>query len=110
MEAVAKLKTVRLSPQKTRLVCDMIRGKGVQDALNILQYSQQKPAGIMRTLVQSAIANAEQKGASDVDRLIVKTVFVDQGPALRRFIPRAQGRASKIRKPTSHMTVVVAEK
>jgi len=110
MEALAKLRTVRLSPQKTRLVCDLVRGKGIQDALNVLRFSPQKAAGIVHTLVKSAVANAEQKGVSDVDRLYVKSIFVDQGPVLRRFIPRAQGRATKIRKPTSHITVLLGEK
>ena len=110
MEASAKLKFARLSPQKTRLVVDMVRGKAVQEALNILTFSPQRPAGIVAKLVRSAVANAEQKGVSDVDRLFVKAVFVDQGPALKRFIPRAQGRATRIRKPTSHITVVLEEK
>jgi large subunit ribosomal protein L22 len=99
-----------MSPQKARLVVDMVRGKGVQEALNILRFSPQKPAGIVAALVQSAVANAEQQGVADVDRLFVKTITVDQGPALKRFIPRAQGRASKIRKPTSHVQVVLSEK
>lgn len=110
MEARAKLSYVRLSAQKTRLVADLVRGKGVQEALNTLKFSPQKAAGIVATLVSSAIANAEQKGVSDVDRLFVKTITVDGGPALKRFIPRAQGRATKIRKPTSHITVVLDEK
>ncbi|MCK9172095.1 50S ribosomal protein L22 [Desulfuromonas thiophila] len=110
MEAKAKLRYVRMSPQKARLVVDMVRGKGVQEALNILRFSPQKPAGIVAALVQSAVANAEQQGVADVDRLFVKTITVDQGPALKRFIPRAQGRASKIRKPTSHVQVVLSEK
>ena len=110
MEASAKLKYARLSPQKARLVVDMVRGKAVQDALNILKFSPQKPAGIVADLVRSAIANAEQKGVSDVDRLFVKAINVDQGPVLKRFMPRAQGRATKIRKPTSHITVVLDEK
>jgi len=110
MEARAKLSYVRLSPQKTRLVVDMVRGKGVQDALNILKFSPQKAAAIVSKLVSSAIANAEQKGVSDVDRLVVKTISVDQGPVLKRFMPRAQGRATKIRKPTSHITVILDEK
>ncbi|OHB31220.1 MAG: 50S ribosomal protein L22 [Desulfuromonadaceae bacterium GWC2_58_13] len=110
MEARAKLSYVRLSPQKTRLVIDMVRGKGVQDALNILKFSPQKAAAIVSKLVSSAVANAEQKGVSDVDRLVVKTISVDQGPVLKRFIPRAQGRATKIRKPTSHITVILDEK
>ena len=110
MEARAKLSYVRLSPQKTRLIVDMVRGKGVQDALNALKFSPQKAAAVVSKLVSSAIANAEQKGVSDVDRLFVKTITVDQGPALKRFIPRAQGRATKIRKPTSHIVVVLDEK
>ena len=110
MEASAKLKFARLSPQKTRLVVDMVRGKAVQEALNILKFSPQRPADVVAKLVRSAVANAEQKGVSDVDRLFVKAVFVDQGPVLKRFMPRAQGRATKIRKPTSHITVVLDEK
>ena len=110
MEASAKLRYARLSPRKTRLVVDMVRGKGVQEALNILRFSPQKAAGVVGTLVSSAVANAEQKGVSDVDRLFVKSIQVDQGPVLRRFMPRAQGRATKIRKPTSHITVVLDEK
>ncbi|HKJ29198.1 MAG: 50S ribosomal protein L22 [Planctomycetota bacterium] len=110
METSAKLKSVRLSPQKTRLVVDMVRGKAVQEALNILKFSPQRPADVVAKLVRSAVANAEQKGIEDVDRLFVKAVFVDQGPVLKRFMPRAQGRATKIRKPTSHITVVLDEK
>jgi len=110
MEASAKLKYTRLSPQKTRLVVDMVRGKDVQEALNILKFSPQRPADVVAKVMRSAVANAEQKGVADVDRLFVKAVLVDQGPALKRFMPRAQGRATKIRKPTSHITVVLDEK
>ena len=110
MEASAKLKYARLSPQKTRLVVDMVRGKAVQEALNILKFSPQRPADVVAKVVRSAVANAEQKGVADIDRLFVKAVFVDQGPALKRFMPRAQGRATRIRKPTSHITVVLDEK
>jgi large subunit ribosomal protein L22 len=110
MEAQAKLKSVRLSPRKTRLVVDMVRGQGIQNALNILKFSPQPSAKLVAKLLNSAVANAEQKGVSDIDRLFVKTIFVDGGAVLKRFIPRAQGRASKIRKPTSHITVVLAEK
>ncbi|MEN8686964.1 MAG: 50S ribosomal protein L22 [Desulfuromonadales bacterium] len=110
MEASAKLKYARLSPQKTRLVIDLVRGKAVQEALNILKFSPQRPADVVAKVMRSAVANAEQKGVADVDRLFVKAVFVDQGPVLKRFIPRAQGRATKIRKPTSHITVVLDEK
>lgn len=110
MEARAKLRYVRLSPQKTRLVVDMVRGKRIQEALNILKFSPQKAADVVSKLVSSAVANAEQQGVSDVDRLFVKAISVDQGPVLKRFLPRAQGRATKIRKPTSHITVVIDEK
>ena len=107
MESQAKLRNVRLSPRKARLVVDMVRGKGIQEAMNILQVSPQKTAPILSKLLKSAVANAEQSGVSDVDNLFVKTVMVDQGPVLKRFLPRAQGRASRIRKPTSHITVVL---
>lgn len=107
METQAKLRNVRLSARKARLVVDMVRGKAIQDALNILRFSPQKTAPILTKLLKSAVANAEQKGVSDVDQLYVKTVMVDQGPALKRFMPRAMGRASRIRKPTSHITVVL---
>jgi large subunit ribosomal protein L22 len=88
----------------------MVRGKGVQEALNVLRFSPQKAAGIVYQLVGSAVANAEQKGVADVDRLYIKSIAVDQGPVLKRFMPRAQGRATRIRKPTSHITVVLNEK
>ena len=107
MESQAKLRNVRLSPRKARLVVDMVRGKAIQDALNILRFAPQKTAPILSKLLKSAVANAEQKGVSDVDQLYVKTVMVDQGPVLKRFLPRAMGRASRIRKPTSHITVVL---
>lgn len=110
MEATAKLSSARLSPRKTRLVVDMVRGKRIQDALNILNFSPQPSAQIVAKLLKSAVANAEQKGASDVDRLFVKTICVDGGAVLKRFTPRAMGRASKIRKPTSHVSVVLADK
>jgi large subunit ribosomal protein L22 len=110
MESSAKLSFARLSPRKTRLVVDMVRGKGIQTALNILRFTPQPSARLVAKLLSSAVANAEQKGVSDVDRLYVKSIFVDGGTVLKRFLPRAMGRASKIRKPTSHITVVLAEK
>jgi large subunit ribosomal protein L22 len=110
MEASAKLSSVRLSPRKTRLVVDLVRGKQIQDALNILRFSPQPSAKLISKLLSSAVANAEQKGASDVDRLFVKVISVDGGAVMKRFLPRAMGRASKIRKPTSHISVVLAEK
>lgn len=110
MEAQAKLKSVRLSPRKTRLIVDMVRGLNIQTALNILNFSPKASAKIVANLLRSAVANAEQKGLSDIDTLYVKTIYVDGGAVLKRFVPRAQGRASKIRKPTSHITVVLADK
>ena len=110
MESCAKLSSARLSPRKTRLVVDMVRGKQIQTALNILRFTPQPSARLIAKLLSSAVANAEQKGVSDVDRLYVKSIFVDGGTVLKRFLPRAMGRASKIRKPTSHISVVLAEK
>jgi len=109
MEASAKLTFVRISPRKTRLVVDMIRGREIQSALNILRFSPQPSAKLISNLLRSAVANAEQKGIADVDHLYVKTVYVNAGTVLKRFLPRAMGRASKIRKPTSHIHVVLAE-
>lgn len=110
MEAQAILRSVRLSPRKTRLIVDMVRGQNIQKALNILNFSPRPSARVVATLLKSAVANAEQKGVADVDKLFVKSIFVDGGAVLKRFVPRAQGRASKIRKPTSHITVIVADK
>jgi large subunit ribosomal protein L22 len=110
MESRAKLSFARLSPRKTRLVVDMVRGKDIQIALNILKFTPQPSARLVAKLISSAVANAEQKGVSDIDRLFVKAISVDGGPVLKRFLPRAMGRASKIRKPTSHITVVLADK
>lgn len=110
MESSAKLTFVRLSPRKTRLVVDMIRGKEVGNALNILKFSPQPSAMLISKLIKSAVANAEQKGVNDIDSMFVKTVYVNEGSRLKRFLPRAMGRASKIRKPTSHIHVILAEK
>lgn len=109
MESSAKLTSVRLSPRKTRLVVDLVRGKAIQEALNTLRFLPQPSAKLVSKLLKSAVANAEQKGVSDVDRLIVKTIIVDGGPVLKRFLPRAMGRASKIRKPTSHISVTLSD-
>ncbi len=110
MESSAKLTFARLSPRKTRLVVDMIRGRGVENALNILRFSPQPSAQLISKLIKSAVANAEQKGVSDVDKMIVKTIYVNEGTRLKRFLPRAMGRASRIRKPTSHIHVILADK
>lgn len=109
MESSAKLSLARLSPRKTRLVADLVRGKGIQDALNTLAFLPNSSAQIIHKLLKSAVANAEQKGVNDVDKLFVKTIYVDGGAVLKRFVPRAMGRASKIRKPTSHIAVVLSD-
>jgi large subunit ribosomal protein L22 len=109
MESSAKLALARLSPRKTRTVADLVRGKGIQQALNALMFLPNPSAQILLKLLKSAVANAEQKGINDIDKLFVKTIFVDGGAVLKRFVPRAMGRASKIRKPTSHISVVLSD-
>jgi large subunit ribosomal protein L22 len=109
MESSVKLTLIRLSPRKTRLVVDLVRGKGIQEALNTLRFLPQPSAKLISKLIRSAVANAEQKGVSDVDRLFIKTIYVDGGSVLKRFVPRAMGRASKIRKPTSHIAVTLSD-
>jgi large subunit ribosomal protein L22 len=109
MEARAITKYIRVSPRKVRLVVDQIRGKGVEEALNILKFVPKRSAGIVAKTLRTAIANAESTQSVDVDRLYVKQVKVDEGGMWKRFTPRAQGRATKIRKRLSHVTVVVDE-
>lgn len=110
MEVRAKLKYVRVGPRKARLVADLIRGKGSEEALNILSFTKKMPARVIMKLLKSAIANATQKKTVDVDRLYIKKITVDQGVTWKRFIPRAMGRATPIRKRTSHITIVLDEK
>ena len=110
MEVMAKLRFVRISPRKARLVADLIRGKGSEEALNILIFTRKAAARILVKLLKSAIANATQKKTIDVDRLYVKKITVDQGPTMKRFTPRAMGRATTIRKRTSHIHMVLDEK
>ena len=109
MEVRAKLRFVRVSPRKTRLVADLIRGKGSEEAMNILTFTKKAAAKILIKLLKSAIANATQKKTIDIDRLYVKKIAVDQGPTLKRFQPRAMGRATTIRKRSSHITIVMDE-
>jgi large subunit ribosomal protein L22 len=109
MEARAITKFVRVSPRKVRLVVDQIRGKGVEEALNILKFVPKRSAGIVAKTVRTALANAENTQSVDVDRLYIKQVKVDEGGMWKRFTPRAQGRATKIRKRLSHITVVLDE-
>ncbi|MEN8136114.1 MAG: 50S ribosomal protein L22 [Thermodesulfobacteriota bacterium] len=109
MEAKALARQIRISPQKARLVADLIRGKSVDSALNTLRFMPKKGARILRKVIESALANASQNEAIDVDTLYVKTIFIDGGPMLKRIMPRAQGRASRILKRSSHITVVLDE-
>jgi large subunit ribosomal protein L22 len=112
MESTAILRFARVSPQKARLVADLIRGKDAAEALEILTFLPKKTAPMIKTLVESAMANAEHAAERankelDIDDLYVKTIHVDQGATLRRFRPRAQGRATPIKKYTAHITVVL---
>jgi large subunit ribosomal protein L22 len=109
MEVKAKLRFTRIAPRKARLVADMIRGKRSEEALNLLMFTPKAAARLIIKLLKSAIANADQKKV-DVDRLFVKAITVDQGPTMKRFMPRAMGRATSIRKRTSHITIVLDEK
>ncbi len=112
MESTAILRSARVSPQKARLVADLIRGRGAGEALEILSFLPKKTAPMIKALVESAMANAEHAAGRasrelDIDDLYVKTIHVDQGTMLRRFRPRAQGRATPIQKKTAHITVVL---
>ena len=109
MEVRAVARFVRVSPRKVRLVMDQVRGKKVEEALNLLSFSPQKGAFLLRKLINSAVANAEGNSGLDVDTLQIKRVFADEEPTLKRFRPRAMGRATKIRKRTSHLTVILDE-
>jgi large subunit ribosomal protein L22 len=110
MEAKASLRFARVGAQKARLVADLVRGKNVNEAVKTLTFLNKKTAGLIKKLIESAVANAEDKKTMDVDKLFVKTIYVDQGPSLKRFRPRAQGRAYGIKKKTSHINVVLEEK
>ena len=109
MEVVAKLKGARMSAQKARLVADQIRGKSVESALEILQFSTKKGADIIKKVLESAIANAEHNVGMDIDELKIAKIYIDEGPIVRRFQPRARGRANRIMKRTCHITVMVSD-
>ncbi|MBN1842807.1 MAG: 50S ribosomal protein L22 [Deltaproteobacteria bacterium] len=109
MEVRAVAKYVRISPTKVRRVAIAIKGKPVEDALNLLGYMPQRSAKILAKVIRSAVANADQKPDIDVDSLSVSNIAVNQGPSLKRFRPRAMGRATRILKRTSHVTIVLAE-
>ncbi|TVZ38242.1 LSU ribosomal protein L22P [Alteromonadaceae bacterium 2753L.S.0a.02] len=109
MEVAAKLRGAGLSAQKARLVADQIRGKSVEDALDLLAFSTKKGAAVIKKVLESAIANAEHNEGADVDELKVSTIFVDEGLTMKRIRPRAKGRADRIFKRTCHITVKVAD-
>lgn len=109
MEVSARLKGARISAQKARLVADQVRGKPVEEALSLLDFSNKKAAHIVKKVLNSAIANAENNEGADVDELTVSTVFVDEGMTMKRIRPRAKGRADRIFKRSCHITVKVAD-
>jgi large subunit ribosomal protein L22 len=110
MEARAQSRFMRITAQKARLVVDLIRGKPVEKALSLLEYTPKRGARLVAKTLRSAVANAESTQRVDVDQLYVKRAFVDEGPTAKRFLPRAHGRATKVFKRTSHITVVVDER
>ncbi|BAC12080.1 50S ribosomal protein L22 [Oceanobacillus iheyensis] len=110
MQAKAVAKSVRIAPRKVRLVVDLIRGKEVGEAIAILNHTQRGASPVVEKVLKSAIANAEHNYEMDADSLVISEAFVNEGATLKRFRPRAQGRASRINKRTSHITVVVTEK
>ena len=115
MKATAILRNARVSPQKARLVVDLVRGMDVDQAMEVLAFTQKKSAGLVLKLLESAVANAEHLAQQkqeklDVDSLFVDRIFVDGGPTLKRFRPRAQGRATRIIKRTSHITIELDER
>lgn len=110
MEVKAKLRNVRVGSQKARILADMVRGKDVNEALKILAFMPQKPALHLKKLIESAVANADQKKVVDVDNLYIKHVSVDMGPSLGRFRPRAQGRATPIKRKSSHINLILDER
>ena len=109
MDTRAYLKGTRLSPQKAGLIADQIRGKSVDEAMDFLVYNKQKGSEVIKKLLESAIANAENNNNSDIDKLSIKSVIVNQGMRLKRMKARARGRADRIIKPTCHIEIILAE-
>ena len=109
MEVSSRLKFVRLSPRKARLVADQIRGLSVGRASELLSFSDKRAASVIKKVLDSAIANAEHNEGADIDELRVQSVWVDQGPTSKRFRARARGRSTRILKPTSHITLTVSD-
>ncbi len=110
MQAKAVARTVRIAPRKVRLVLDLVRGKDVGEAVALLKLTNKRAASVVEKLVLSAVANAEHNYDMDTENLYVSEIYANEGPTLKRFRPRAQGRATQILKRTSHITVVVSEK
>ena len=110
MRARAIAKYIRVSPRKIRLLMREIRGKRVEEALNLVSFAPQRGAPVLRKLINSAVANASQHPDVDVDNLFIKHIFADEGPTLKRFRPRAMGRATRIRRRTSHLTIILDER
>lgn len=110
MQAKAHAKNIRISARKVKLVIDLIRGKKAGEAIAILRHTPKAASPVVEKLLNSAIANAEHNFSMDVNKLVVSEVFANQGPTMKRFRPRAMGRASRINKRTSHITLVVTEK
>jgi len=109
METRAYLKGTRLSPQKAGLVADVIRGKNVDEAMSFLEFSKKKASMVIRKLLESAIANAEHNNNADIDKLLIKSIIVNQGMRLKRIKPRARGRADRITKPTCHIEIILTD-
>ena len=109
MEVLAKHRNAHISPQKVRLVADQIRGLPVEGAVDLLTFSTKKAAGLVKKVLESAIANAEHNNAADIDTLKVSRIFVDAAPVMKRFSARARGRANRIIKRSCHITVAVAD-
>ncbi|MCB1196162.1 50S ribosomal protein L22 [bacterium] len=107
MQAKAVWKFARMSPRKLRLIADAIRGKNVNTAVNIIRFTNKKAAPMVEKVLKSAIANAENLNEANIDSLVVSKIYIDGGPMLKRFRPRAMGRAARIRKRTSHITIVL---
>jgi len=109
METLAQHRQARCSAQKVRLIADLIRGKRVPKALNILNFNNKKAASLVKKVLESAIANAEHNNGLDIDQLKIKNIFVDEGSMMKRMMPRAKGRADRILKRTSHITIIVSD-
>jgi large subunit ribosomal protein L22 len=110
MVSKAYARYIRIAPRKLRVVINLVRGKKVEDALNILKFTPRAGAKVVSKVVASALANATQKGDVDVDTLVVENIQVDEGPALKRYLPRAMGRATRVRKKSSHITVELEQR